>query len=417
MNSLIKSATIIDKKSDFHNSKVDILIENNIITNIGKNLKNPKNYKEISFNNLHVSKGWFDYSVCFGEPGYEERETILNGITVAAKSGFTSVGLQPNTCPIIEKNTEIEYINSITKNKIVNVFPIGALTKKSNGDELSEILDMKESGAIAFGDYKRPITNPNILKLALEYTSLSNSPVFSYPEDKNISNEGVMNEGLISTSLGLRGIPSIAEEINIARDLSILEYTMGYLHIPTISSARSVELIREAKSKKLNVSCSVAVHNLFFSDEMVQNFDTNFKVNPPLRTSEDINAIINGLKDGTIDMITSDHNPLNIELKNLEFDNANFGTIGLESAFGALNSVFPIKTTINLLTKGKNLFNIVDDSIQIGNVADLTLFNPLSEYIFKEENVLSKSKNSIFLGSKLKGKVYGVINNGLIELN
>ena len=190
-----------------------------------------------------------------------------------------------------------------------------------------------------------------------------------------------MNEGLISTSLGLRGIPSIAEEINIARDLSILEYTMGYLHIPTISSARSVELIREAKSKKLNVSCSVAIHNLFFSDEMVQNFDTNFKVNPPLRTSEDINAIINGLKDGTIDMITSDHNPLNIELKNLEFDNANFGTIGLESAFGALNSVFPIKTTINLLTKGKNLFNIVDDSIQIGNVADLTLFNPLSEYI------------------------------------
>ena len=166
MNSLIKSATIIDKKSDFHNSKVDILIENNIITNIGKNLKNPKNYKEISFNNLHVSKGWFDYSVCFGEPGYEERETILNGITVAAKSGFTSVGLQPNTYPIIEKNTEIEYINSITKNKIVNVFPIGALTKKSNGDELSEILDMKESGAIAFGDYKRPITNPNILKLA-----------------------------------------------------------------------------------------------------------------------------------------------------------------------------------------------------------------------------------------------------------
>ena len=417
MNSLIKSATIIDKKSDFHNSKVDILIENNIITNIGKNLKNPKNYKEISFNNLHVSKGWFDYSVCFGEPGYEERETILNGITVAAKSGFTSVGLQPNTCPIIEKNTEIEYINSITKNKIVNVFPIGALTKKSNGDELSEILDMKESGAIAFGDYKRPITNPNILKLALEYTSLSNSPVLSYPEDKNISQNGVMNEGLISTSLGLRGIPSIAEEINIARDLSILEYTMGYLHIPTISSARSVELIREAKSKKLNVSCSVAIHNLFFSDEMVQNFDTNFKVNPPLRTSEDINAIINGLKDGTIDMITSDHNPLNIELKNLEFDNANFGTIGLESAFGALNSVFPIKTTINLLTKGKNLFNIVDDSIQIGNVADLTLFNPLSEYIFKEENVLSKSKNSIFLGSKLKGKVYGVINNGLIELN
>ena len=417
MNSLIKSATIIDNKSDFHNAKVDILIENNIITNIGKNLKNPKNYKEITFNNLHVSKGWFDYSVCFGEPGYEERETILNGIIVAAKSGYTSVGLQPNTHPVIEKNTEIEYLNSLTNNKIVNVFPIGALTKKSKGGELSEIFDMKESGAIAFGDYKRPITNPNILKLALEYTSVSNTPVFSYPEDKNISQEGVMNEGLISTSIGLRGIPSIAEEINITRDLSVLEYTGGHLHIPTISSAKSVNLIREAKSKKLNVSTSVAIHNLFFLDEKVQDFNTNFKVNPPLRTSEDIKALVAGLKDGTIDMVTSDHNPLNIELKNLEFDNANFGTIGLESAFGALNTIFPIKTTINLLTKGKTIFNIDSDSIQIGNIADLTLFNPLSEYVFNDENILSKSKNSIFIGSKLKGKVYGVINNGIMELN
>ena len=417
MNSLIKSATIIDNKSDFHNAKVDILIENNIITNIGKNLKNPKNYKEITFNNLHVSKGWFDYSVCFGEPGYEERETILNGIIVAAKSGYTSVGLQPNTHPVIEKNTEIEYLNSLTNNKIVNVFPIGALTKKSKGGELSEIFDMKESGAIAFGDYKRPITNPNILKLALEYTSVSNTPVFSYPEDKNISQEGVMNEGLISTSIGLRGIPSIAEEINITRDLSVLEYTNGHLHIPTISSAKSVNLIREAKSKKLNVSTSVAIHNLFFLDEKVQDFNTNFKVNPPLRTSEDIKALVAGLKDGTIDMVTSDHNPLNIELKNLEFDNANFGTIGLESAFGALNTIFPIKTTINLLTKGKTIFNIDSDSIQIGNIADLTLFNPLSEYVFNDENILSKSKNSIFIGSKLKGKVYGVINNGIMELN
>jgi len=417
MNSLIKSAIIIDKKSDFHNSKVDILIENNIITNIGKNLKNPKNYKEISFNNLHVSKGWFDYSVCFGEPGYEERETILNGIKVASKSGFTSVGLQPNTSPVIEKNTEIEYLNSLTQEKIVNVHPIGALTKKSNGTELSEILHMKESGAIAFGDYKNPISNPNVLKLALEYTAESRTPVFSFPKDNNIAQDGVMNEGLISTSLGLRGIPSIAEEINIARDISVLEYTKGFLHIPTISSAKSVELIRKAKSNKLNISCSVAIHNLFFHDDEIQNFNTNFKVSPPLRTSHDTKALIAGLKDGTIDMITSDHNPLNIELKNIEFDNASFGTIGLESAFGALNMLFPIKTTINLLTRGKNIFGLDNDFIKIGTIADLTLFNPLSEYIFKEESIFSKSKNSIFIGSKLKGKIHGVINKGLIELN
>lgn len=249
------------------------------------------------------------------------------------------------------------------------------------------------------------------------YLLASNTPVFSYPQDDEIAQDGVMNEGLISTSLGLDGIPSIAEEINIARDLSILEYTEGNLHIPTISSAKSVELIRKAKAKKLNISCSVAIHNLFFLDERIQNFDTNFKVKPPLRTSDDINALITGLKDGTIDMITSDHNPLNVELKNIEFDNADYGTIGLESAFGALNMLFPIKTTINLLTRGKKIFSIDDnDSIKIGETANLTLFNPLSEYIFNEENILSTSKNSIFIGSKLKGKVYGVINNGFIEL-
>ena len=418
MNSLIKSATIIDKKSEFHNSNVDILIENNIITNIGKKLPNPKNYQEISLNNLHVSKGWFDYSVCFGEPGYEERETISNGIKVAAKSGFTTVGLQPNNFPIIEKNTEIEYLNSLAKNSVVNIFPIGALTKNSAGNELAEILDMKNSGAIAFNDYKRPVSNPNVLKLALEYTSSSKTPVFSFPQNDEIVQDGVMNEGLISTSLGLDGMPSMAEEINVARDLSILEYTEGYLHIPTISSAKSVELIRNAKARKLNISCSVAIHNLFFLDEKLQNFNTNFKVKPPLRTLEDVTALIAGLKDGTIDMITSDHNPLNIELKNLEFDNADYGTIGLESAFGALNMLFPIKTTINLLTRGKKIVGIDDDdSIKIGGTANLTLFNPLSEYIFSEENILSKSKNSIFIGSKLKGKVFGVINNGFIELS
>ena len=210
MNSLIKAATIIDKKSEFHNSKVDILIENNIITNVDRKLSNPKNYPEISLNNLHVSKGWFDSSVCFGEPGYEERETISNGIKVAAKSGFTNIVLQPNTYPVIEKNTEIEYLNSITKNSIVNVFPIGALSKSSSGKELSEMLDMKDSGAIAFNDYKKPISNPNLLKLALEYTSASNTPIFSYPQDDKIAQDGVMNEGIISTSLGLNGIPSIA---------------------------------------------------------------------------------------------------------------------------------------------------------------------------------------------------------------
>ena len=417
MNLLIKSATIIDKNSEFHNKTVDILIQNDIISDISQNIKNPKNYKEINFSNLHVSPGWFDYSVCTGEPGYEERDTILNTLEVASKSGFTSIGIQPNTFPITEKNTEIEYFKSIAYNSNVNIYPIGALTKKSEGNELAELYEMKKAGAIGFGDYKKPINNPNLLKLALLYTKHQEFPIFSYPLNKDVSNNGVINENKTSTMLGLKGSPSIAEEIQIMRDLAILEYTGGNLHIPTISTGRSLDLIRNAKNEGLKVSCSTCIHNLFFNDENLKDFNTNFKVLPPLRTQEDVDELIKGVKDGSIDLVTSDHNPLDIELKNLEFDNAQFGTIGLESFFGALNSLFSTKTVINILTRGKNIFGIKNSSLKIGAQADISLFNPISNYTFLEDKILSFSKNSIFRGSKLKGIVYGSISNGKIILN
>ena len=417
MNVLVKSATIVDPKSDFHNQTVDILIEKGIISKIAKRVQNPKNYKEIRLSDLHVSQGWFDSSVCFGEPGYEERETIANGLDTAARSGFTAVNVNANTNPVIDTNADIAFMKAKSSGHAVRLYPIGALTKESKGTDLAELFDMTSAGAVAFYDYQKPIANPNLMKLALQYASNFDGLVCSFPQESKITGSGVMNEHVNSTSLGLKGNPALAEELQIARDLFILEYTEGKLHIPTISTAKSVALVREAKRKRLDVTCSVAVHNIMFSDDALNTFDTNFKVLPPLRTNDDIEALLEGLKDGTIDMVTSDHNPIDIEHKKIEFDHAKYGTIGLESAFGALLSKFTLKKTIELLTKGKSRFGITTSPIAIGVEANLTLFNPKESYQFGLSDIRSASKNSMFMGADLKGKVYGIVNNNQIVLN
>ena len=416
MNLLIKSATIVDPKSEFHNKTQDILIEKGCITKIANSIKNTNNYREISLENLHVSQGWFDSSVSFGEPGYEERETINNGLNTAAKSGFTTVVLNTNSNPVIDSNSDINFVLSKAQNHAVTLKPLGALTKESKGEELAEMFDMKSAGAIAFSDYQKPITNTNLMKIALQYASTFNGLVYGFPQDNSIARNGVMHEDIASTTLGLKGIPALAEELQIARDLFLLEYTNGKLHIPTISTAKSVELVRKAKAKKLDVSCSVAIHNLILTDESLHTFDTNYKVTPPLRSQTDIDALIEGLNDGTIDMVTSDHNPIDIEHKKVEFDFASYGTIGLESAFGALYNKFTLKKTIDYLTRGKKRFGLSNNSITIGNTVDFTLFNPKESYTFSKKHITSKSKNSLFEGSKMKGLVYGIISNKKVVL-
>ncbi len=416
MNVLLKSATIVDPKSDFHNQTVDILIEKGVISQISKRISNPKNYKEIKLDNLHVSKGWFDSSVSFGEPGYEERETIENGLKTAALSGFTSVVLNSNTHPVIDTNADVSFLKAKANGNAVDLHPLGALTKESKGVDLAELFDMKSAGAVAFYDYQKPISNPNLIKIALQYASNFDGLVMSFPQESKISGLGVMHEHVTSTSLGLKGNPSLAEELQIARDLFILEYTEGKLHIPTISTAKSVELIRAAKQKKLNVTCSVAIHNLILTDKDLVNFNTNYKVLPPLRSQSDIDALIEGVKDGTIDMVTSDHNPIDIEHKKVEFDHAMYGTIGLESAFGALQTIFTLKKTIDLLTKGKERFDLQSSSIQQGEKANITLFNPNQSYTFTKDNIVSSSKNSCFENHDLKGIVYGIYANNQLVL-
>ncbi|UAB75225.1 dihydroorotase family protein [Mesoflavibacter sp. SCSIO 43206] len=416
MNVLIKSATVIDTSSKFHNQIVDVLIEKGKISQIAKSIKNTSNYKEIELDNLHISQGWFDSSVCFGEPGFEDRETIENGLKTAAKSGFTSIALQANTNPIIDTSSDVTFVLSKAQTQPVDLLPIGALTKNSESVDLAELFDMKNAGAVAFSDYKKPITNPNLLKIALQYASNFDGLVCSFPLEQKIAGKGIVNEHVSSTMLGLKGSPNLAESLQVARDLYILEYSGGKLHIPTISTKESVKLIREAKEKKLDVTCSVAIHNLFLTDDVLNEFDTRYKVNPPLRTQDDIDALIEGIKDGTIDMVTSDHNPQTIEEKKVEFDHANYGTIGLESAFGALNQIFSTKKSIQLLTKGKERFGTITSKIEEGEIANITLFNPNEKYVFSNSNILSKSKNSAFIGQELKGKVYGIYANKKIVL-
>lgn len=417
MNVLIKSATILDVKSDFHNKTQDILVENDRITEIANAIKNTKNYPEISLKNLHVSQGWFDSSVSFGEPGYEDRETIANGLSVAAHSGFTNVALNPNTSPVIDSHSGVAFVQNKSKNTTTQLHAVGALTQGAKGSHLAELYDMHSAGSVAFGDYKKPISNPNVLKIALQYAANFGGLVQSFPLEEDIARAGMINENITSTRLGLKGNPNLAEELQVARDISILEYTGGTLHIPTISTTKSVALIRDAKSKGLDISCSVAIHNLIFTDTCLESYNTNCKVNPPLRTQNDIDALIEGLKDGTIDMVTSDHNPVAIEYKKVEFDFAAFGTIGLESAFGALNSIFTTKQTVEFLTKGKKRFNIPDNRIAVGNECSMTLFDPKSTYVFESKHIHSKSKNSMFLGHQLKGIVYGIIANNICTID
>ena len=410
MKIIIREAKIIDAESPFHNKTMDILIVDGFIKKIGKSLPNTEKADEIKLENLHLSQGWFDSSVSLGEPGFEERETIANGLNVAAKSGFTTIALQPNSYPIIDNQSQINFVINKAKDFATQLFPIGALTKGSEGKDMTDLFDMKNAGAVAFGDYNKSLDNANLLKIALQYVQDFDGLIIAFAQDNNIKGSGVANEGMVSTRLGLKGIPNLAEELQIERNLFLLEYTGGKLHIPTISTAKSVQLIKNAKAKGMNISCSVAVHNLVLIDEKLEGFDTRYKVSPPLRTEVDRKALIAGILDNTIDMITSDHNPIDIEHKKMEFDLAKNGTIGLETAFGALLKVLPLEKVIEKLTTGKNRFGIENFSIEEGNKANITLFNPEGKTTFTKENILSKSKNSAFLGMELKGKAYGIYN-------
>ena len=415
MDILLKSARIIDPESSYHNKVRDILISGGVIQQVSASI--PLTNEMQVLENIYVSQGWTDSSVCFGEPGFEERETLANGMRTAEKSGFTHLLINPLTHPVVDSQSGVVYIKNKTAHCAATAHPIGALTIESKGEYLAELFDMKKGGAVAFGDYKKAISNSNLLKIALQYIQPFGGIVISFPKDTKIMGKGVVNEHIEATRLGLKGIPALAEELMVARDLAVLEYAGGKLHIPTISTAKSVALIREAKAKGLDVSCSVAIHNLHFTDEVLENFNTNYKVLPPLRDTANVQALREALNEGVIDFVTSDHNPLDIELKFKEFDWAAFGTIGLENAFGILTQYTSIERSIQLLTSARKRFGIPSTPIIEGTSADMTLFTPEGSSVFTINDILSASKNSAFIGETMKGKVIGVIARNQLVLN
>ena len=416
MSILIKSAKIFDANSKFNGKTLDILIINGKIKEIAKSISDSKAKKIINEKNLCVSVGWLDTSVCFGEPGLEERETLSNGAKTAALSGFTDVILNAETDPNLDTKADINYIISKSSEFTTNIHPTGCLTKEAKSEKLADLFEMHESGAIGFYDFKKPLNNPNLLKISLQYVQGFDGLIFSFPFEKSICPEGQIHEGLISTNYGLEGIPALSEEIMLKRDLKILEYTGGKMHVPCISTKESVELIKEAKKNNVNVTCSVSINNLFFNDEKLKNFDTRFKVIPPIRSEVHRKALLKGVDEGIIDFVTSDHTPIDIDNKKTDFVNSLFGSTGLESFFGALNSLFSTEKSIDILTKNKNVFGITENKIEEGEVANLTLFDPNYKYTFTKEHITSKSKNSCFLDSDLTGKSFGIISNNSIQL-
>ena len=416
MNLLIKQATVIDSTSPHNGRVVDILIEKGVITQIKKSIVPEKGVKTIEAEGLHVSAGWLDMQVNFCDPGYEHKETLNNGLKSAAKGGFTSVCLMSGTNPPLHNKAQIEYVANRAKDNLVEVLAIGTLSHNQEGKDLSEMYDMKLSGAVAFSDYKKSTKDAGLILRALQYSQNINSFIITHCDDKTISHDGLVNEGVTSTKLGLKGIPALAEEIMLQRNIQILEYTGGKMHIPTISTKGSVELIKKAKAKKLNITCGVAAYNLLLDDSELEGFDTNYKVNPPLRTKEDIDALKKGLADGVIDVIVSDHAPQDIESKDLEFDLADDGMVGLESCFGvvntALGSKLSLEIIIDTLTKNpRSILGLDTVSVKEGAEANLTLFNPTKKYVFGKSHIVAANKNSGIIGKELKGVVIAVVNN------
>lgn len=421
MKVLIQQARIISPESSLHDTITDLLIEDGKIIETGQ-IKS-KADKVISGDNLHVSAGWLDMRVHLKDPGHELMENLESMSQAAMKGGFTEIVGLPNTHPTVQTKESLSYFRNFSQSGLVRIYNIAAVTKNCEGKDFTEMIDLFHSGATAFSDGVKPIWNADILLKSLQYLYPLGALLINKPEEPTLSIFGQMHEGLASTLMGTKGIPSAAEEIMIMRDLKLLEYSgiqseQPVLHFTTISTAQSVRLIREAKKKGLPVSCDIAAHQLAFIDEDLKNFDTHLKVNPPFRSKEDIAALKKGLADGTIDAVVSDHNPLDEEVKNLEFDLAEFGITGLQTAFATLNTYGgqDITATIGKITaQPRKLLRLSNPVIEKGSVANLTVFDPAAEFVLKTENIVSLSKNSPFIDKPLKGKVLAVYNQGRLS--
>ncbi len=424
MQLLIKQATVVHPHSPHHGEKVDIFIADGKISAIKNNYDeyDPPNTHIINLEGVFVSPGWLDIGVNVGDPGFEYREDLDSVAAAAMAGGFTGIAIQPNNNPVVESKSEVLYLKRNAENRLLDFLPIGAVSHNCEGKEITEMYDMFAHGAVAFSDGKKSIQDDGLMMRALQYVKVFDSIVLNHPHEKSVAFGGQMHEGGVSTSMGLKGIPSISEELLLQRDLYLAEYTDSKLHVLNVSTAGAVDMIRRAKQKGLKISASVAVMNVVFEDSDLSEFDTNLKVLPPLRENADIKALKKGLKDGTIDCICSNHTPYNKEEKDLEFLYAEFGAIGLETSFSVANSHLNKDLDLDTLVekfaiKPREILNQTIPKIEKGEIANLTIFQPNKKWTFTEKNIFSKSRNTPFLNKELMGKVLGVVNNFQFSMN
>lgn len=421
LQNLIPSGKGHDQKT-----KIDIRIKNGKITAISEHLEPQKSEKTHEFNGACVSGGWMDMHVHLREPGYEHKETIATGCRAAAFGGFTAVACMPNTDPAIHTRDVVEYITGKAKNLPVDVYPIGCVSKERKGKSIAEMADMKEGGAVAFSDDGDPVYDSRLMRIALDYTSMLGVPVINHEEDLALSRPGHMHEGRVSTRLGLDGTPAIAEEVMIARDILLAELTGGHLHVAHISTKNAVELVRQAKAKGIKVTTEVCPHHFDLTDEEIErsHFDTNYKMHPPLRTRQDIEAMIEGLKDGTIDAICTDHAPHSVDEKEVEFIYAPNGITGLETAWGVTckqliaSKIMKLNDVLDkLIIQPRKILNLPVPEVKVGEPANLTIFNTDRKWVFDKASVRSKSRNSPYLDKELMGKALAIYNKGQLVVS
>ena len=416
---VLQGGTILDPLSG-RSKKGNVVIERNKIKSVGST-GGAKGETKIDCSGLVITHGFCDVHVHFREPGREDKETLQTGSRAALAGGFTRVCVMPNTSPPLDTPESIRFIVEKAEECPVHIHPIGAVTKGQKGQELTEVQGIISEGAVALSDDGFPISDAQVMRLALEYTSMFDKPVINHAEDECLRNNGLMHEGEISTRLGLAGNPSLAEAIMIQRDLELANMIQAKLHVPHVSSSGGAANIRRMKKLNPNITAEVTPHHLFFNDQALLEYNTNFKVAPPIRTEDDRKELIKAVKDGTFDCIATDHAPHTIEEKEATFESAPFGMIGLESCFGAVNKVLdmPLKELLKLLTVNpRRVMGFEEDLFKIGCAAELTILDPDQEWIYKEQNIYSKSRNTPFIGEKLKGKVRYTISKGTIaDLN
>lgn len=413
MSLLIKKALIIDPSSTFHSKKMDILIERGKITSIKENITS-ESKNTMDGASVHVSPGWMDLHAEFNDPGLEQKEDLASGAAAAKNGGYSTVIISANTYPILETKAQVKYIQNSSQTLPIDVRPFAALSEGLKGQNFTEMYDLHLAGAVGFSDGNLPISNPDLLKRALQYSKTFNGKVVIYPSDNRISHHGVMHEGISSTHLGLKADPSLSEEIMVARDLAIAEYCEAPIHFRTISSESSVSQIKRAKKRGVQVTCDVAIANLIWNDTTLESFDTNYKLTPPLRSEKDRKALLKGINNGTIDAIVSNHNPQNIEEKQCEFDIAGFGQSSIETTYSLYQTYLSASISLETWVKAvsinpRRIFAQELAPINIGTVANLTVFDTQQKWNVKVSDLYSKSKNTPVIGQTLTGKVLDVI--------